>query len=165
MSVICPSPISCSDLFDPLQPKNYFTGQDFRPGQFLDHPQASSLNMRNLLDMQFSNIPSVGLTEPILGGHLAGYNSEFDLSNTLSPLPIWDQGTPIAQSSGGPSPCMTGIAGPHNPPSKWFKLVAALKLMMASKRLAAKRDRVVELGYPSLAPMTNSQGGWFCGEG
>jgi len=92
--------------------------------------------------------------------------------NSLSPLPGWDHGhgfihTSGAESSGGLVPRVTGIGGGSPISSgKWAKVVAALKLMVVSKRVAAKRDGDVGLGYPALASgMSDARGGWFSDEG
>jgi len=103
--------------------------------------------MRDFLDMQFGDIPAVGLPGPIItGDHLAGYNSEIDMLNSLSPLPGWDHGNGIVhasstESSGGLIPRVTGTGGSPISSGKWAKLVAALKLMAVPKHLAASRDR------------------------
>ena len=161
----------CNELLDPMQLRDYLTVQGFHSGQYLGPSQANGLNMRDFLDMQFGDIPAVGMAGPVIkGDHLAGYNSEIDILNSLSPLPGWDHQNEFihpssAGSSGGLVPRVTGIGSSPISSGRWAKVVAALKLMAVSKRLAAKRDRDVGLGYPALASsLSDGRGGWFSDE-
>lgn len=120
LSVIREPPTPCGDLLDPLQLKGYYTGLGFHPDQPLGPSQASGFNVRDFIDMQFGDTPSVGLAGPI-----PGYNSEINMTSSSYPLPVWDHALSCAEPD---------ITGSHISPRKWVKLVAALKLMTDSKR-------------------------------
>lgn len=150
-------PSVCNGFLDPSQLKPNLTGQDYHPGQCSSPLQANSFIMRDFVDAQFGDVPSVGLAGQILtaGDYLTGYNPELD----VPPNPLW--------ADTEPSELVPRIAGSNISSGKWIKLVSALKFMVHAKRLAAKRDnRLIDLGYSSLASsMSNEHGGWFHEEG